>query len=79
MGELCLGGLAGRHTQAIGCGCQGNHVVQGVRSPPVISGWVPGDSDTVRFNGEKGQVLWSTWRGCGEGMGNREPAMIQLE
>ena len=36
-------------------------------SPPVISGWVPGDSDTVWSNGGKGQVLWSTRRGCGGG------------
>ena len=81
-GELCLGGLVGRHTLAIRCGCQGNHVVQGVGSPPIISGRVPGDSDTVRFNGGKGQVLWSTRRGCGgggEGMSNRELAMIQFE
>ena len=39
-GELCLSGLIGRHTLVIGCGCQGNHVVQGVRTPPIIKGWV---------------------------------------
>ena len=64
-GEHYLGGLVARHSASIGGGCQGNHVVQGVGSPPIISGQVPGDSDTIRSNGGKVQVHWSTRRGCG--------------
>ena len=45
---MCLGGLVGRHTPAIGCGCQGNHVVQGVGSPPIIKG---GSQVTVTLYG----------------------------
>ena len=56
-GELCLGGLVGRHTLAIECGYQGNHIVQRIGNPPIISGRVPGDIDTVRS--KKGKAKFS--------------------
>ena len=51
------GSVVGRHTLAIRCGCQGNHIVQRIGSPPIISGRVPGDSDTVRS--KKGKAKFS--------------------
>ena len=47
-GELCLGGLVGRHTLAIRCGCQGNCVVQGSGVPPSSEG---GSQVTVTLYG----------------------------
>ena len=64
-----MGGLGGRHTLSIECGCQGNHVVQWVGSAPIIRRWTPGDSDTEWSNGGKGKVLWSTRRDCIAGGG----------
>ena len=66
-GELCLGGLVGRHTLASRCGCQGNYVVQRIGSPPIISGRVPGDSDTVRS--KKGKAKFSGLPGGAVGGG----------
>ena len=74
-----MGGSGGRHTLSIGCGCQGNRIVQWVRSSPIIRGWTPGDSDTEWSNGGKGKVLWSTRRDCiagGRGGGGGGTTMV---
>ena len=54
-GELCLSGLIGRHTATTWCAYQGNHVVQGVGSPPSSEG---GSQVTVTLHGPMEEEEW---------------------